>query len=100
MSEFYIVPNEKLARMELELNCKSCIMNPSELTSGKKERVLISCLTFGVPVVTFYTDDGRKIKCDRYRCSQCGKVLRVNSWTHTCWKCGGYMDTLPTICWD
>lgn len=50
MSEFYIVPDEKMARRMYDDECLGCIDSP-EPVSGKKERVLISCLTFGVPVV-------------------------------------------------
>lgn len=50
MPEFYIVSDEKLVNMEREL-CSKCCVDSSEPTSGKKDRVLISCLTFGVPVV-------------------------------------------------
>jgi len=53
------------------------------------------------PVVIFYAGDGRKIKCDRHRCSQCGKTLKANSWGKSiCWKCGGRMERYHSMMWD
>ena len=55
----------------------------------------------GFAVVIFITDDGRQIRCDRHRCSQCGKVLRANSWGKgICWKCGGRMERYESMMWD
>ena len=55
----------------------------------------------GFPVVIFFTDDGKEIKCDRHRCSHCGKTMRANSWGKgICWKCGGRMERYDSILWD
>ncbi len=52
-------------------------------------------------VVIFRTADGKGIRCDRHRCSQCGKVLRANSWGKgICWKCGGRMERFESMMWD
>ena len=52
-------------------------------------------------VVSFLADDGTEIRCDRHRCSQCGKVLRANSkGKGICWKCGGPMIASHRIFWD
>ncbi len=53
------------------------------------------------PVAIFFTDKREKIRCDRFRCPQCGKVLRANSWGKgICWKCGGPMNRDECILWD
>ncbi|MBE6518259.1 MAG: hypothetical protein E7Z70_01775 [Thermoplasmata archaeon] len=53
------------------------------------------------PVVVFFTDDGKEIRCDRHRCSKCGKVMRADSWGEPiCWKCGGHVTIIPTMLWD
>ena len=55
----------------------------------------------GFPVVIFIADDDRRIRCDRHRCSKCGKVMRANSWGNgICWKCGGRMERIQSLMWD
>lgn len=50
MSDFYIVSDKKLMNTEREEVMRCCEQSFMPV-SGKKDRVLISCLTFGVPVV-------------------------------------------------
>ena len=51
MSEFYIVPTEnEMADLDSPVLMDLCA-GPSARTSGRKERVVIACVTLGVPVV-------------------------------------------------